>query len=205
MANVKALTWPAYYARNRDDEGAIQNLFQTHLGTLAAKSKSHLQNTGKFTESITGSAHGNMILIPGTTGKMQLIHQWFSCSTDDGFALVFVQRNLSDYSYFRILDRNEAVKAIKVIHGRRVTTTNCPTLVSMLSVSSTAEFKDLPAQGNGILSERPNHLMVNGDVFLMAEGAPEPSPSQSSTSSGSTWREKTRTTKTPLKRNRNWP
>ena len=94
MANVKALTWPAYYARIRDDGGAIQNLFQTNLGTLAAKSKSHLQNFGKFTETITDSAHGNMILVPRiTTGKMQLIHHGFSCSTDDGFALVFAQGN----------------------------------------------------------------------------------------------------------------
>ena len=172
MASVKALTWPAYYARNRDDGCAIQNLFQTDLGTLAAKSKAHLQSVGAFTETITGGAHGNMLLIPGAKGRMHLIHHGFSCLTDDGFALVFVQGNLSDCSYFRILDRNEAVEEIKVIQGRRVTITNCPTLGSMLEATSATQFASLPAQGNGILRQRPNHLMINGDVFLMADGAP---------------------------------
>jgi hypothetical protein len=42
----------------------------------------------------------------------------------------------------------------------------------MLAVRSADEFKDLPAQGNGIFRTRPNHLLINGDVFLMVEGAP---------------------------------
>ena len=103
---------------------------------------------------------------------MNLLHHGFSCLTDGDFSLVFVQGNLSDCSYFKILPREAAVEEIKVVNGRRVTTTNCPTLEAMLGARTADEFKDLPAQGNGVLRQRPNHLLINGDVFLMVEGAP---------------------------------
>ena len=172
MATVKPLSWSAYYARNRDDDGVIQSFFDSNLGVLASRSLLHLRSISKFTETITGSACGNAIFVPGPPGKMSLIHHGFSCLSEGEFSLVFVQGNLSDCSYFKILPREEVVEPIKVTQGRRVTTINCPLLGDMLSVSSAEEFKDLPAAGNGILRNRPNHLLINGDVFLMTDGAP---------------------------------
>ena len=42
----------------------------------------------------------------------------------------------------------------------------------MLSTTTEDDFADLPAAGNGSLRGHPNHIMINGDIFLMANGAP---------------------------------
>ena len=172
MASSNPLSWSAFYARNRDDKGVFQTFFDTHLGTRASRSKLHLRDVAKFTETITGSATGNALIVAGAPGRMNLLHHGFSCLTDGDFSLVFVQGNLSDCSYFKILPREAAVEEVRVVNGQRVTTTNCPTLEAMLGARTADEFKDLPAQGNGVLRQRPNHLLINGDVFLMVEGAP---------------------------------
>jgi hypothetical protein len=63
--------------------------FDTHLGTIASRSKLHLQDV-KFTETITGSATGNALIVPGAPGRMNLLHHGFSCLTEGEFSLVFV-------------------------------------------------------------------------------------------------------------------
>jgi hypothetical protein len=175
MANSRILTWSTYYARQREDEGIVQSFFLSDLGSLAVKTRSHLNNTANFTETITGRSFGNAILIPGSTaGNMQLLHHGFSCLTDEEYSIVFVQGNMSDSSYFKILDRTLAVEEIRSAVARRASAqqTNCPSLESMLATRTENAFAELPAAGNGILRGHPNHLLINGDIFLMASGAP---------------------------------
>ena len=172
MVSVTPSTWLAFYGRNRDDNGAFQKLATTDLGRLAALTKSHLENALAFTDTITGSAFGNMILVPGSDGCVHILHHGFSCVTPSGPALIFIQGNLSDCSYFKILPRGPAVEQIRVAGGTRSrTTTKCPTLKDMLGADSSEAFKALPAQGSLILLQHPNHLMINPDVFVMANGA----------------------------------
>jgi hypothetical protein len=174
MASSRTITWSTFYARQREDGGVIQNLFASDLGLLAERSRSHLGNVANFTDTITGRSFGNAILIPGQAGHMQLLHHGFSCMTDSEYSLVFAQGNHSDSSYFKILDREIAVEEIRSVVARRATAqqTNCPALASMLATTSGEEFANLPAAGNGILRGRPNHILVNGDLILMANCAP---------------------------------
>jgi hypothetical protein len=174
MASTRTITWSTFYARQREDGGVIQNLFASDLGLLAERSRAHLGNVANFTDTITGRSFGNAILIPGQAGHMQLLHHGFPCMTDSEYSLVFAQGNHSDSSYFKILDREIAVEEIRSVVARRATAqqTNCPTLASMLATTSGEEFANLPAAGNGILRGRPNHILVNGDLLLMASCAP---------------------------------
>ena len=104
---------------------------------------------------------------------MQMLHHGFTCDTDEsGFQLVFVQGNLSDCCYFKTAPQDKVTKPIRITEGRRTTTTNCPTLASMLTATTKEEFKNLPAQGNGILRQKPNHMMIHPDAFLMMDGKP---------------------------------
>jgi hypothetical protein len=174
MATIRTITWSTYYARQREDEGVIQALFDTDLGTLAARSRAHLDNAASFTESITGRAFGNALVVPGENGRMHLLHHGFSCLTESEFSLVFVQGNHSDSSYFKILNREAAVEEVRSAVARRASAQqiNGPTLASMLATTTAEEFASLPAEGNGILRGHPNHVLVNGDLFLMANGIP---------------------------------
>jgi hypothetical protein len=171
MVPVTPSTWLAFYGRNRDDNGAFQKLATTDLGRLAELTKTHLDNALAFTDTITGSAFGNMLLVPGNLGKVHILHHGFSCVTPTGPALIFIQGNLSDCSYFKILPREAAVEQIKGTTGTRSGTTNCPTLAAMLGAASADEFKTLPAEASNVLQLQPNHLMINPDVFVMANGA----------------------------------
>ena len=65
MATTRTITWSTYYARQREDEGIIQNFFRTDLGMLAARTRLHLNNSMNFTDTITGPSFGNAILVPG--------------------------------------------------------------------------------------------------------------------------------------------
>ena len=42
----------------------------------------------------------------------------------------------------------------------------------MVSTKTEDEFAALPAEGKGILRGRPNHILINGDLLLMARCAP---------------------------------
>ena len=80
---------------------------------MSARTTTHLNNPGNLTDTICGSAHGNMMLIPGITGQIHLLHHGFPCNTPDGMALVFVQGNLSDSAYFKVIDREIVTEPIK--------------------------------------------------------------------------------------------
>ena len=174
MVPVSPTSWIAFYARHREDNGTFQRLFETDLRALAERTKSHLGNALAFTETVAGSAHGIMMIVPGPPGKVHILHHGFACSTvDNRSVIIFAQGNLSDCSYFKVLPREAAIDQIKArAEGTRGwKTTNCPTLAEMLSADSADSFKDLPAQGNGILRQHPNHLLVNSDIFAMSDGA----------------------------------
>ena len=179
MAANRTITWSTYYARQREDEGVIQALFETDLGTLAACSRAQHNNAATFTETITDRAFGNALIVPGENGRMHLLHHGFSCLTESEFSLVFVQGNHSDSSYFKILNREAAVEEIRSVVARRASAQqiNGPTLASMLATTTADAFANLPAAGNGILRGHPNHVLVKGDLFLMASGAPTVSSS----------------------------
>ena len=177
MAAHRTITWTTYYARQREDEGVIQTLFVSNLGTLADRSRTHLSgNEANFTDTITGGSFGNTILIPGPAGHMQLLHHGFSCLlTGTECSIIFAQGNHSDSSYFKILDREIAVEEIQsiVTHHTTAQQTNCPTLLaSMIATTTEEEFANLPAAGNGILQGRPNHILINGDLLLMENCTP---------------------------------
>lgn len=84
------------------------------MGMYAARTKLHFENLPSFTETITGNPSGNMLLTPVPRGKMHLLRQGFPCLTDTGYALVFVQGNFSDCSYFKVLNRTEATANVGV-------------------------------------------------------------------------------------------
>ena len=167
------LTWCNYYARNRDDEGAIQVLFDRNWAALATKTASHLSNPVKLSETVGGHMYGSMMLVPGPVGRMQMLHHGFTYDHEDmGFQLIFAQGNLGDCSYFKIIPAGDVTEPIKITQGRRITTTNCPLLESMLAATTKEEFTALPAQANTILRQKPNHLMIHPEAFLMMDGSP---------------------------------
>ena len=164
-------TWVNFYGQNREDNGAFQKLADTDLGAFATRTRTHTGSALNFTESIAGSAHGNMLIVPGQAGRVQFLHHGFTCSTESGMATIFAQGNLSDCSYFKILPRDKSIEQARIVTGSTARTANCPTLDDMLGASSEEAFKDLPSRGNVILRNFPNHLLVNTDVFILADGA----------------------------------
>ena len=165
------LTWTTFYARNREDEGAIQDHFDKELSEfMDRRTVSHFENPEKLSQTIGGSAFANVVLVPGAPGRMTLLHHGFTCTTDDGFALIFIQGNLSDCSYyFKVLPRDEATAQIKGGNGRNGTI-NCPTLASMREATTADGFAALVTQGNDILRQKPNHIVVPPTIFLLANG-----------------------------------
>ena len=177
VPTTHAKTWTAYYAQNRSDEGAIQALFEETMGTLTETSVTHLGNPGKLIQTIAGTGFGNMMIVPGPPGTINLLHHGFSCKVPTGFALVFVQGNLSDCSVFKILPMDEATKPVEATTtGRPSTrqggaTLDCPTLERMFEARTAEDFKKIPANGNDVLMGKPNHLLVLPEVFFMTKGA----------------------------------
>jgi hypothetical protein len=95
-----------------------------------------------------------MLLTPGPRGKMHLLRHRFSCLTDTGYALIFVQGNFSD----------EATANVGI--------QNCPSLESMRNCTSEEQFTNLPPSTNGVLREFTNHILIDGDMFLLAVAVP---------------------------------
>lgn len=172
-AAVSAPTWKEFYSRNKEDGGAFEELFSMNLATMAAKTETHLDNTGTFTDTIVGSTFANMLVVPGPLGKVHLLHHGFGCNTSEGFALIFIQGNLVDNSSIKILPREEAVNQIVgERRGRRATTPAlCPDLRSMVGVDNADAFGNLPGEGNEILQGKPNHVLVTPEIYHIAEGA----------------------------------
>ena len=173
MASTSSLTWAAHYARHRDDGGAIQRSFKGNLGHLAKKTMGHLEDTEELTRSIAGSNQTNFMMVPGKKGRMHLLHHGFTYEdVDEGFSILFVQGNYPDSCNIKSLSMTEAIAPIRWATGRtKLATVVCPSLDRLLTANTAEEFAKLEAQGNDILKEMPNHLMVVPDVFLMAEGA----------------------------------
>ncbi|KAI2498102.1 hypothetical protein MHU86_16412 [Fragilaria crotonensis] len=167
--------WTEYYSRNRNDGGPIQALFDMNSKTLARKVEGNLNNVGRLTDYITGSSYGNMVLIPGRPGQMQLVHHGFACNTTDGFALAFAHGNLGDCTTFKTVPRDEMVAPIagrddddeEGDERRR----SAPTLDSMLGAQSGEEFAALEPEGNNILERLPNHCFITPETFLQVKGA----------------------------------
>jgi hypothetical protein len=144
--------WTDFYERNRDNSGPFQILFETNTATMARKTTGHLNNVAKLTETISGSDHGNMLLVPGRKGTMQLIHHGFACNTDDGFALVFALGNLDETTSFKTVNQNNMVapaaerdEGPDAEEGSRGAFT-VPTLESMMATESPKEFANLELQ-----------------------------------------------------------
>ncbi|KAI2493892.1 hypothetical protein MHU86_20651 [Fragilaria crotonensis] len=144
MASIASTSWTTFYARNREDEGTYQSLFDEEFVDLVTKTVSFLEQPDTFTQSIAGSMHGNMIVVPAEPGKMDIIHHG-----DDATA-----------------------QQIKVINGRRTTTVNCPTLESVTGATTGDEFASLVSQGNVILCHKPNLFVIHPAIFQLAKGAP---------------------------------
>ena len=86
--------------------------------------------------------------------------------------MIFIQGNLSDCAYFKVLPPIEATNEIKApSDGTRHTPyINCPSLASMRAVSTADEFAALEFQGSTILRKQPNHVIVPPTLFLMVKG-----------------------------------
>ena len=181
MVNIAGNTamnkWTDFYARNRDDGGPFQALFETNGAAMARKTEGHLNNAAKLTETITGSDYGNMLLVPGSRGIMQLIHHGFACNTDAGFSLAFAHGNIEDTTTFKTVDRDEMVAPAVVRNpdpgedeGNRGAFA-VPSLESMMSAESPEEFANLAEEGNPILTNRPNHCLITPGIFEEVGGA----------------------------------
>ena len=172
-------TWTEFYVRNRKNGDTIEELFAANMAGMTLLTVEHLANTGKLTDTIIGSSHANMIMVPGRPGQMHLLHHGFGASTSEGFNLIFIQGNLSDSAIFKMLPRESAVAQIRGegAEGPRTRavaagadTLLCPSLNSMLGADTAVEFMNLTAEGNTILAEKPNHIMVTPEIFDIAKG-----------------------------------
>jgi hypothetical protein len=165
-STVRADNWTDFYQRNRADGGPFQTLSEAGVSALARRTKSHLNNVNKFTETVAGSNHGNMILVPGPEGIMHLVHHGFAYNTSTTFVLAFAHRNLGESTTFKLVDR-EAMVRPAVTEGITV-----PSLESMMGAESPEELGTTEAKGNTILEQGyPNHCLVSPDVFAIVKGS----------------------------------
>ena len=165
--------WTDFYARNRNDSGPFQTLFKTNVAAMARTTMAeHLNNVSRLTETIAGSDYGNMLLVPGRNGTMQLIHHGFACNTADGFSLAFAHGNLEDTTTYKTIDRGELVApvAVRDVEGPEDATL-APTLERMMAAESPKEFSNLKAERNTILGTRPNHCLIKPGTFDKVGGA----------------------------------
>jgi hypothetical protein len=162
---IRADNWTDFYERNRTDGGPFQTLAEVSAAALAQRTRSHLDDVSKPTETVAGSDYGNMILIPGAEGIMHLIHHGFACNTATTFVLAFAHGNLGESTTFKLVDHDAMVRQA-VPEGIAL-----PNLDSMMGAESPEEFGALEAEGNSILEEYPNHCLINPDVFAIVKGS----------------------------------
>ncbi|KAI2503566.1 hypothetical protein MHU86_10853 [Fragilaria crotonensis] len=170
-------TWTDFYKKNGADNGPFQTLLETNAAEMARLTRSHLHNTGKLTETVTGSDHGNMVLVPGGKGTMRIIHHGFACNTPAGFTLVFAHGNLDDSTTFKTVNRDEMVAPAIARQGaggevaEALPPSFAPSLESMMGAESPTEFRDLEPEDNAILESYPNHCLINTNIFSEVKGA----------------------------------
>ena len=146
-STARADNWTDFYQRHKADGGPFQTLSEASAAEHSRRTKSHLNNANKLTETVAGSDYGNMILIPGPEGIMHLIHHGFACNTSTMFVLAFAHGNLGESTTFKLADR-EAMVRPAVTEGIAV-----PSLESMMGAESPDEFGALEAEGNTIPEE----------------------------------------------------
>jgi hypothetical protein len=162
--------------QNRDDGGPIQALFNQTLQAVVQRSGAeHLGNTTSLTssETIVGSALATIMIVPGGTGTMQIIHHGFSAFTGEAFILNFAQGNLEDRTISKSIPSANIVAQISNEDGRRSgESIECPNLASMMAAVDANTFVALAAEETPILRDRPNHAdIIPRFFFLLGGGA----------------------------------
>ena len=170
----EAPNWADFYINNRNDNGPYQVMFSQTFQSAAERTAFHLGNSIGLTETIVGSANGNMIVVPGSTGIINILHHGFGATAAGNFLLIFAQGSLEDGTIFKSIPRMDVVTQLGNETGRRSggQTLDSPSLASMLSVESADAFASLASDpANQILRGRPNHAVIIPQVFFLAEGA----------------------------------
>ena len=171
MAPITSGTWSAFYERNKEDNGAIQRLFRTNSTMFSVMTENHLDDTDRIMATVAGSNYGNMLLVPGPTGFMQVLHHGFTHSAELGgpMDIVAVHGNLSEAALKVIPSDTIAIQAGNKT-GRR-SALECPMMESILGTRTAEEFVALEPEKNGILKKKPNHIFIGPDIFYLAQGA----------------------------------
>lgn len=166
--------WTTFYDRNKRDGGGIQRLFEASLAALSSITTSHFKKPDKLVETIASSTYANMIMVAGDNdGAVHLLHHGFVNATAFGgeASLLFLSENSSE-APVKSLSHASAVLPIKTGLGRtRGVTIDSPSLGTMLRADSENDFANLRGEGNTILRDKPNHMMIGPSVFSIAEGA----------------------------------
>ena len=178
LPEVRSL-WTDFYERNRNDGGPFQALFETNTSTLAAKTARNKSSVHKLTESVAGSGNGNMMLVPGTGGMVQVIHHGFATEVDGEFALVFVHGNVDEFATFKVLNREAAVEPIVEepededdAEGlARFAKRQAPSFLSLVEAGNARDFGELLPEENDVLMDFPNHFLIHPRVFALTMGA----------------------------------
>jgi hypothetical protein len=174
MANMNPTDWAAYYKANRNDGGALQNVF-IYEDELAEIAKNRLDDTNGLTSTIAGSGGANVLLVPSERkGLVEVVHQGFTCSLRLGGEqlLTFVHGNLSG-SPFKTLDPWRAVERIGAARTVTRTAVNgamSPKPESYFGISNDTEFGSLPAEDCDVLQDRLNHLFIHPRHFISLGG-----------------------------------
>ena len=192
--------WVDYYVKNKDDKGPIQALFTQSHRDLAQRTANHLGSPNELMETIVGSSHGSMLMVPGEKGVMQILHHGFGASTNNGFTLIFAQGNLEDTTIFKTLPRIEAVAQIGNETGRRSGSIDTPQLTAMLEAASAEAFASLKADGNPIMKDRPNHLLISPGCLSWRMGHAQCQPKTLPSRSSKPWSQKLMTTVSATRR-----
>jgi hypothetical protein len=80
-AKINPISWAALYKSNRDDGGAIHNLFVYKDDELAVITKNRLEFTNGFMTTITSISRANILFVPSVHKIfVEVIHQGFTSS-----------------------------------------------------------------------------------------------------------------------------
>lgn len=175
LLSSNPLSWTSFYERNRNDGGGVERLFEAGLATLSIITTSHLKKPDKLVETIAGSTYSNMIMVAGEEeGVVHVLHHGFVNATSFGgeASILFLSGNSSE-APLKALAHASAVLPIKSGPGRTrgAPHLDAPTFHDMLNTDSETDFANLRSNGNNILRNKPNHMMIGPAVFLLAEGA----------------------------------
>lgn len=139
------------YINNRNDNGFSQT-FQSAAERIAF----HLGNSIGPTETIVGLANRNMIIVPGPTGIINILHHGFGATAERNFLLIFAQGRLENGTIFKSIHRTEVVvQLVGNETGRRL---GGQTLDNDESADAFANLASHPANQR-ILRGRPNHAV----------------------------------------------